>query len=188
LLCIAIFSNAFGSALQGTSSSLFPGINGEAAPQFDQAIRATLVDLSQCCSAILWETSGSAAARRLCGAWTADGLSRWRSQDGLPDDDSEALFIDDEQNLWIGMLTGGLSRWRKGALAPYGDPEGFHTAYSANVLTDSHGDLWLGTWDKGLFRRHNGQLIPTSPPTMPIAIPIRARRRSQRTDMGRYLV
>src|SRR5579859_238687 len=72
------------------------------------------------------------------------------------------------------MLTGGLSRWRKGALAPYGDPEGFHATYSANLLADRRGDLWLGTWGKGLFRRHNGQLISTNPPSMPITTPIRA--------------
>ena len=153
-----------------SSNGATPG----ALAQFNPMVRAAI---DGPISALLGDGSGNLwIGTRRDGLWrlAADGLSRWRSQDGLPDDSIRSLFIDDEHNLWIGMLTGGLSRWRKGALAPYGDPEGFHATYSANVLADSHGDLWLGTWGKGLFRRHDGRLIPTSPPTMPIATPIRA--------------
>jgi ligand-binding sensor domain-containing protein len=46
--------------------------------------------------------------------------------------------------LWIGMRMGGLSRWRRGALAPHGKPEGIAN-FSANSFADSRGDLWLGT-------------------------------------------
>jgi len=103
-----------------------------------------------------------------------DGLSRWSTRDGLPDDAVRSMFLDDERNLWIGMNQGGLSRWRKGPLAPYGGPEGFPPGYSAIAFADSRGDLWLGTWDKGLFRRHNGQLIAANPPGMDPSMPIRA--------------
>src|SRR5882757_386926 len=72
------------------------------------------------------------------------------------------------------MLTGGLSRWRKAAFAPFGEPEGFPSTYAAGVFSDSRGDLWFGTWGKGLFRMHDGRLIPSSPPPMPISTPIRA--------------
>ena len=67
-----------------------------------------------------------------------DGVSHWSSRNGLPDDAVRSLFVDNEQNLWIGMLTGGLSRWRNGALAPYGKPEGFHATFAANTLADNH--------------------------------------------------
>jgi ligand-binding sensor domain-containing protein/signal transduction histidine kinase len=103
--------------------------------------------------------------------WTT---SQWTTRDGLPDDAVRSLFIDDEQNLWVGMLTGGLSRWRKAPLAPFGAPEGFHANYSSNVLADSHGDLWLGTWDAGLFRKHGtGPFLPTNPPGLPLSSHIR---------------
>jgi len=81
------------------------------------------------------------------------------------------------------MLTGGLSRWRKGALAPFGEPEGFQANYAANVslivMAISGSDM-----GKGLFRRHNGQLLPTSPPTMPIATPIRALAEDRKDSCG----
>ncbi len=103
-----------------------------------------------------------------------DGVSRWSTQDGLPDGAIRSMFFDDERNLWIGMNQGGLSRWRKGPIAPFGDPEGFHASYSAVTFADSRGDLWLGTWDRGLFRRHNGQLTQANPPGMDPSMPIRA--------------
>jgi ligand-binding sensor domain-containing protein/signal transduction histidine kinase len=103
-----------------------------------------------------------------------DGVTRWSTRDGLPDDAIRSMFLDDEHNLWIGMNQGGLSRWRKGALAPYGAPEGFPASYAAVTFADSRGDLWLGTWDKGLFRRHNGQLNGVNPPGMDPSMPIRA--------------
>jgi ligand-binding sensor domain-containing protein/signal transduction histidine kinase len=146
----------------------------EGTPQWEQVARATVRGPV---SVLLGDVAGDLwIGTRREGLWrlASDGLSRWRSANGMPDDAIRSLFIDDEHNLWVGMLTGGLSRWRKGALAPYGDPEGFRATYSANVLVDSRGDLWLGTWGKGLFRRHNGQLISTTPPAMPIATPIRA--------------
>jgi len=178
-LPVAVYRDLRQRIWVGTSRhlvQLIPANGAEhgSSPQFDPLIRAAI---DGPVSVLLGDSSGNLwIGTRRDGLWrfSADGLSRWTSKDGLPDDAIRSLFLDDEQNLWIGMLTGGLSRWRKGALAPYGDPEGFHATYSANVLADSHGDLWLGTWGKGLFRRHDGRLIPTSPPTMPIATPIRA--------------
>jgi signal transduction histidine kinase len=93
------------------------------------------------------------------------------------------MFIDDEQNLWIGMLNGGMSRWRKAPLIPYGKPEGFPAEYAANILSSRNGELWLGTWGKGLFRLRDGQLEAVPIPGVPITMPIRALAQDRRGDI-----
>ncbi len=115
------------------------------------------------------------------GLWRIgdDGLTSWRSRNGLPDDTISSLFLDSEQNLWMGMETGGLSRWRKAPFAAYGEPEGLPATYAANVFADSHGDLWLGTWGNGLYRIHDGKLINTTPQGLSVATPIRALAENQ---------
>jgi signal transduction histidine kinase/ligand-binding sensor domain-containing protein len=100
--------------------------------------------------------------------------THWSSRDGFEDETIRSLFVDDEDNLWIGMLTGGLSRWRKAAFAPYGSPEGFPVGYAAVPFADSRGDLWLGTWGQGLFRKHGDVSVAVRLPDMQPSTPIRA--------------
>lgn len=99
-------------------------------------------------------------------------VASWSTKDGLPNDAIRTLCVDDEQNLWIGMLNGGMSRWRKAPLIPFGRPEGLPAEYVANILSDRSGDLWMGTWGKGLFLLHQGHVeaepLPGTPDTMQI--------------------
>jgi len=101
-------------------------------------------------------------------------VTHWTTTEGLPNDAIRSMFIDDEQNLWIGMLNGGLNRWRRAPIIPYGKPEGLPAEYAANVLTMRNGDMWMGTWGKGLYRMHNGRLSNMPLPGMPEIMPIRA--------------
>lgn len=104
----------------------------------------------------------------------ADGkVAHWTTAEGLPNDAIRSMFIDDEQNLWIGMLNGGLNRWRRAPIIPYGKPEGFPAEYAANVITLRNGDMWMGTWGKGLYRLHNGRLTSMPLPGMQEIMPIR---------------
>lgn len=112
--------------------------------------------------------------RGICRISLADDVACWTTKDGLPNDGIRSLFIDDEQDLWIGMLNGGMSRWRKAPLIPYGRPEGIPAEYVANILSDRNGDLWMGTWGKGLFRLHDGHLLSMPLPGTPATMPIRA--------------
>ncbi|HZY62784.1 MAG TPA: two-component regulator propeller domain-containing protein [Edaphobacter sp.] len=149
------------------------GTGPRASVQYDSAPAAEVHDAV---SVLLGDPAGNLwIGTRHNGLWRigGDGLTHWSTEDGLPDNTIRSLFVDDEQNLWIGMMTGGLCRWRKGALAPYSDPK-LGSAFSATTFADSRGDLWLGTWGKGLFRMHNGQLLAANPPGMPITTPIRA--------------
>jgi hypothetical protein len=77
----------------------------------------------------LWQLAPSQHSVRLTSR-------KWRVRDGLPDDTIRSLFTDVEQNLWVGMLTGGSSRWRKASLAPFGGPEGFRFFFTAKLLSN----------------------------------------------------
>ena len=101
-------------------------------------------------------------------------VSYWSTPQGLANNSIRSIYVDDEQNLWIGMLNGGLARWRKAPLIAYGVPEGLPAEYAANVLRGPNGDLWLGTWGKGLFRLHQGRLYPETLSGMRTTQPIRA--------------
>lgn len=110
----------------------------------------------------------------ICRIAQNGNLDYWASQNGLPNDAIRSMFVDDEQNIWIGMLNGGMSRWRKAPLIPFGKPEGFPAEYAANVFSARDGDMWMGTWGKGLFRMHDGKLEAKPLPGTPITMPIRA--------------
>lgn len=112
--------------------------------------------------------------RGICRIASNGAVAYWTTKDGLPNDGIRTLCIDDEQDLWIGMLNGGMSRWRKAPLIPFGRPEGLPAEYVANILSDRDGDLWMGTWGKGVFRLHQGRLIPEPLPGTLATMPIRA--------------
>ncbi|WP_052313313.1 sensor histidine kinase [Terriglobus roseus] len=100
--------------------------------------------------------------------------AHWGAREGFEDETVRSLFVDDEDNLWIGMLTGGLSRWRKAPFAPYGRQEGLAVGYAAAAFADSRGDLWLGSWGQGLFHKHGEVTVPVPLPEMQPSTPIRA--------------
>lgn len=83
----------------------------------------------------------------------------------------------------MGMLGGGITRWRKGQLLPFGPKEGFVPSFAANVLGDSRGDIWLGSWGNGLWRIHGGELRKEQLPVMPATAHIRALAEDQKGNV-----
>jgi signal transduction histidine kinase/ligand-binding sensor domain-containing protein len=85
-------------------------------------------------------------------------FSCWATKDGLADDFVRSLYEDDEHNLWVGLSSGGLARWRIATLIPLRDePRELREAQPAAILQDHNGYLWIGTWGNGLFRLKQGQ-------------------------------
>jgi signal transduction histidine kinase/ligand-binding sensor domain-containing protein len=85
-------------------------------------------------------------------------FSCWSTKDGLADDFVRSLYEDDEHNLWVGLSSGGLARWRIATLIPLRDePRDLREAQPAAILQDHNGYLWIGTWGDGLFRLKHGQ-------------------------------
>ncbi len=60
---------------------------------------------------------------------------------------------DREGDLWIGMRTGGLGRWKETFIVPYDTPE-LTSGYLASAVTEDRrdGSLLLGTWRSGILR------------------------------------
>ncbi len=97
-----------------------------------------------------------------------DGLCRvsgsrfscWTTKDGLAGNSVRSLYEDDEHNLWVGLNSGGLARWRVSALIPLRDePRELREVQPAALLEDHSGNLWMGTWGNGLFRLKQGKFL-----------------------------
>jgi ligand-binding sensor domain-containing protein len=85
-------------------------------------------------------------------------FSCWTTKDGLADDFVRSLYEDDEHNLWVGLSSGGLARWRIATLIPLrNEPRELREAQPAAILQDHNGYLWIGTWGSGLFRLKEGR-------------------------------
>ena len=91
---------------------------------------------------------------------SGSSFSCWTTKDGLADNNVRSLFEDDEHNLWVGLSSGGLARWRVAALIPLRDePQEMREVQPAAILEDHSGNLWIGTWGNGLFRLKQGRFL-----------------------------
>jgi ligand-binding sensor domain-containing protein/signal transduction histidine kinase len=92
-------------------------------------------------------------------------FSCWTTKDGLADDFVRSLYEDDEHNLWVGLSSGGLARWRIATLIPLRDePRKLQEVQPAAILEDHSGNLWIGTWGNGLFRLKQGRFLHEAAP------------------------
>jgi ligand-binding sensor domain-containing protein/signal transduction histidine kinase/CheY-like chemotaxis protein len=83
----------------------------------------------------------------------------YSSKNGLSGDFVESIVQDDEGSLWVGSGdTGGLNRFKEGALTNYGSEIGLRGSPRA-IFEDRDGSLWIGT-SAGLFRMKDGKVTP----------------------------
>ncbi len=102
---------------------------------------------------------------------TGETFSCWSTKDGLADDFVRSLYEDDERNLWVGLSSGGLARWRIATLIPLRDePKALREEQPAAILEDHSGNLWIGTWGNGLFRLKQGKFLREAAPGTSAAI------------------
>src|ERR1700733_6487730 len=98
-------------------------------------------------------------------------FSCWTTKDGLANDSVRSLYEDDEHNLWVGLVGGGLTRWRIATLIPLRDePRALREVQPAAILEDHTGNLWIGTWGNGLFRLKQGKFLRVTLPGNSAAI------------------
>ena len=87
-----------------------------------------------------------------------NSVDHWGVREGLPDNFVTMLFEDSESDLWIGMRTGGLGRWKDTFLIPY-EPPDLVSGYLASAISEDpeDGSLLLGTWRSGILRLRQGR-------------------------------
>ncbi|MEE8523743.1 MAG: two-component regulator propeller domain-containing protein [Thermoanaerobaculia bacterium] len=74
------------------------------------------------------------------------------------------LVEDDDGDLWIGMQSVGVRRYRHRRFEAVGRPELAFTVRT--VLIDSAGEVWAGTGDFGAFRLHDEEWTPVDHPDL----------------------
>ncbi|HEY4414555.1 MAG TPA: two-component regulator propeller domain-containing protein [Verrucomicrobiae bacterium] len=79
-----------------------------------------------------------------------------RKAEGLPDDAVLSLFTDkdNDQLLWIGTQSGGLSRLSPKKMSVYHVMNGTSECVLRSLAQTTNGDLWVGTFGQGAFRWH----------------------------------
>jgi len=75
----------------------------------------------------------------------------------LQSDDVRALFVDRQNNLWIGTNGGGLTRYREGHFTTFTSRNGLTNDSVTALSEDADGDLWIATEGGGLCRLSNGK-------------------------------
>ena len=68
----------------------------------------------------------------------------------------ESLFVDRDDNLWIGTPSSLYRRLPSGALERIGDEDYVRNAWVVSMFEDREGNLWLGSRTESLFRLWNG--------------------------------
>ncbi len=98
---------------------------------------------------------------------TENGITKYNGYDfeyikpsaqyeGLKNENIEVLFIDSQDNLWIGTKSGGLSFYniKKNETKNFDfmldTDEGKNLRITA-ISEDSNGNIWVGTWNRGVF-------------------------------------
>jgi ligand-binding sensor domain-containing protein/signal transduction histidine kinase len=71
-----------------------------------------------------------------------------------------AIDQDSDDNLWLGLRSGGLWQLRKKQVATLGEEHGLLTGTVSSIREDRHGRIWVGTFGKGLHRWDGQQFEP----------------------------
>jgi signal transduction histidine kinase len=66
-----------------------------------------------------------------------------------------SLSVDQEDNLWIGFMNGGVSRYRSDDFESSWEPEFLKNKSVTKVLHDHEGGLWFSTLENGVFHVPN---------------------------------
>jgi ligand-binding sensor domain-containing protein/two-component sensor histidine kinase len=83
-------------------------------------------------------------------------LGRWiRRENRFESWDEPGLPVSFRQdragNVWIGMMGGGVWRYRRGRLTAISTADGFPAGYVMQIYSDAHGRLWISTTQSGVL-------------------------------------
>ena len=86
---------------------------------------------------------------------------------GLLENEIRAMVAGPDGSLWIGILGGGVSRYRDGRFTAHTTRDGLSDDYVTSLAIDRQGVLWIGT-EKGLSQYANGQFRSVAHADVPV--------------------
>ncbi|HEV8485923.1 MAG TPA: two-component regulator propeller domain-containing protein, partial [Blastocatellia bacterium] len=124
--------------------------------QIDQGLPQNSIDsITQTSDGFLWVATEEGFAR-------FDGIRftvfNRNNTSELKDKVIRELFADREGSLWIGTVTGGLTRLKDGEFTTYTTEDGLLTGGVVSISEGRDGSLWIGVYGGGLNRLREGTM------------------------------
>ncbi len=83
--------------------------------------------------------------------------------DGLPDASIGALYAGQNQRLWIGTQSGGITRLSPRQISVYHVMDGDFECSKLSLAQTTNGDLWVGASGRGIYQWRTNEFIPYLP-------------------------
>jgi ligand-binding sensor domain-containing protein len=85
------------------------------------------------------------------------------TQSGLSSNSTRAIFVDRENNLWIGTNNGGLNKLKHKLFKAFSKDEGMLSDVSTSIIAGSNGSIYIGHNCGGISEFSNGRFLQDLP-------------------------
>lgn len=127
---------------------------GTPTPEHIDTVTSTLIlDLEIDQNGVLWVATEGQGVWRIEGE-KADHLT---TDQGLPNNNVWAIFLDSSNRLWFGTFGGGLTQYDQGTFTTLTTADGLTSDRVTTLHEDRDQNLWIGTY-QGLDRLTNGTI------------------------------
>ena len=100
-------------------------------------------------------------------SWNGKELTRFDEKSELADRACQSILTDKQGRVWIGMLSGGVGLYEKGAFRSFGVSEGVARGTVLAILEDAKGAIWFST-SGGVSRIQNGRVTSITQDNAPL--------------------
>ena len=142
-----------GNLYAGTEAGAFRLQGGKFVPVSEMLPRDGVTAFARDAAGALWIGTVDSGLLRL----DANGVERFDSTQGLPNNRVPSLFVDREGSIWAGT-NGGLLRLRDAPFTTYTREQGLPNDYVRAVVPARKGGMWIGT-SAGLALWRDGALV-----------------------------
>ncbi len=73
--------------------------------------------------------------------------------------ETSVLFVDNEENLWVGTFGKGVAKFKDGKLLEKYDGKEWTNSDVTGIIQDKKGNIWISTSENGIKQINNGKLI-----------------------------
>jgi ligand-binding sensor domain-containing protein/serine phosphatase RsbU (regulator of sigma subunit) len=91
---------------------------------------------------------------------TPSYIDNYFQNNGLPDNNPNCFFTDQENNMWVGTTVNGIVKFNNEQFLSYGRSNGLEEERVISMYADTVVDeLWIGTYGGGIFHKKNEKFI-----------------------------